>query len=153
MIPTLYVMVGVPGSGKSTFADEYLQGIYISRDAIRFSIINEYDKYFAKEDLVFTEFVKEIQNNIKLGKNVIADATHISGSSRRKLISAIGKLNYNIIFVVMATDFNTCIERNNKRINRLKVPLNAMQQMQAHFTYPNKEDFQNCKGVWIINGC
>ena len=42
MKSTLYVMIGVPGAGKSTFARNVLKNInnamYVSRDSIRYSL-------------------------------------------------------------------------------------------------------------------
>ena len=59
--PILALMVGIPGSGKTTFAKKfckYFHYTYISRDDIRFSKIEDKDDYFDKESLVFTEFIK-----------------------------------------------------------------------------------------------
>lgn len=154
MIPTLYVMVGIPGSGKSTFIHKYLSNYKcVSRNIIRLLTITDVDTYFAKEDIVFKQYIQEIKNTLTLGNDVVADATHISGGSRRKLIHALGKIDYNLVFIVMATDFKICNERNNNRTGLAKVPQTAMDRMYSQFTYPRKEDFKNCKGVWIINGC
>jgi len=152
MKPTLYVMVGIPGSGKSSFAKKNFTNCkYVSRDEIRFSMLKENDVYFAKENQVFSTFIRTIKENLQAGNNVIADATHISGGSRRKLISNIGKIDYNLVFVVMNTDYKTCLARNDLRDELTKVPHSAMARMYSQFTYPNKEDFENCKEVVIIN--
>ena len=49
----LFVMVGVPGSGKSTFLKENFEGKgnvkIVSRDAIRFSFVKPDEPYFSKE--------------------------------------------------------------------------------------------------------
>jgi predicted kinase len=37
---TLYMMVGIPGSGKSTFA-KTLKGKYVSRDEVRFKLLQD----------------------------------------------------------------------------------------------------------------
>lgn len=151
-LPTLYVMVGIPGSGKSTFAKKYLHDCkYISRDEIRFAMINATDDYFSQEKHVFIDFIKLIQQNLQLGYDVIADATHLSTKSRKKLITAIGSIQYNLIFIVMATNFDICLERNDKREGRQRVPKEIMNSMYARLTYPHKEDFDNCKGVWIVD--
>ena len=58
----LYIMCGVPGSGKSTWAREHLtdNDVYVSRDDIRFSFLKEGDDYFSKEDMVWDTIVKSI---------------------------------------------------------------------------------------------
>ena len=59
---TLYVMVGIPGSGKSTFINTHCQSDWkiVSRDQVRFSIVREDEEYFSKEKKVFKTFIEEI---------------------------------------------------------------------------------------------
>ena len=59
----LVLMMGVPGSGKSTYAHNIIKtgDIYISRDEIRYSMLAEDDDYFAKEN------VKLVVENKKAG--------------------------------------------------------------------------------------
>ena len=58
----LYVMIGVPGSGKSTFIknNKKEKDIYVSRDQIRFKYLKEGEPYFTHEKQVFKEFLFEI---------------------------------------------------------------------------------------------
>ena len=53
-------MMGIPGSGKSTFVrkrrDIFDNPIVISRDKIRFSLLEEGDEYFSKEEIL--KFIK-----------------------------------------------------------------------------------------------
>ena len=50
----LYVICGVPGTGKSTFCKNHLTMFgddvkYVSRDDIRFSIVKEDEEYFEEQ--------------------------------------------------------------------------------------------------------
>lgn len=56
----IYLLCGIPGSGKSTWAKNHLDdnSIWISRDLIRFSMVSEEEEYFSKEKEVFKEFIK-----------------------------------------------------------------------------------------------
>ena len=132
-IPTLYIMVGVPGSGKSTWAKNNLIGIkYVSRDRVRFSLLSDTDEYFSKEKLVFQKFVDEISSNITNGYSVVADATNLNRQSRFKLVSAINtKQKYNIVFVYMNTSLETCLARNSTREGREKVPNLSIHSMYS----------------------
>ena len=57
------------------------------------------------EELDMKEFVKDIRDNLKNGKDVIADATHLNWSSRRKLLKALGDVSaYDIVPVVVSVD-------------------------------------------------
>lgn len=51
----LFIICGVPGSGKSTFLRNYVKessSVVISRDAIRFSLLKEDSDYFEYEPIV-----------------------------------------------------------------------------------------------------
>ena len=148
----LYIMIGCPGSGKSYFAKKHLwQGkqhnIYISRDEIRFSMLDENEAYFDKEEEVFDEFVRRIKHNLNVGTDVIiADATNLHWPSRRKLLRALGLMNHNysnlsIIPVVMNTELEIALNRNNLREGRERVPEDILRRMYNSMTSPWKDPF------------
>ena len=87
----LYLMCGVPGAGKSTWVEQHKgEGVVISRDKIRFSMLHETDEYFSKEPFVYQEFIKQITEALDTNGLVFADATHLNGSSRIKLLRSLG---------------------------------------------------------------
>lgn len=139
----LYVMVGIPGSGKSYKAQKLKsEGVeYVSRDEVRFSILKEGDHYFSKEEEVFREFVKRIQSALDSGKSAIADATHINTPSRAKLLKHLNiDSDTNVVAVYCDTDFDTCRERNSKRTGRAKVPDNSLINMYVASQEPRKNE-------------
>lgn len=149
----LYIMVGAAGSGKSYFAKKYLFAgkshiVYISRDEVRYSMINEKDAYFSKEDDVFAEFVRRIKYHISIGADaVIADATHLNWNSRRKLLNALNLINETnnnlaIIPVVLKPNINIVLERNNTREGRANVPEDAVRRMWNNQTSPKTDPFK-----------
>lgn len=140
----LFIMVGCPGSGKSYFLNQkenlLNNSVVVSRDKVRFSIIHENDAYFSKETNVFNEFIKQIQNNLDKGKSVYADATHINGISRLKLMDALNLENIGIIPIVFNTPLNVCLERNNKRSGRARVPKEIIERMYNNWVDPCNDD-------------
>ena len=86
----LYLLSGAPGSGKSTYAKEWLKGrpeaTYISRDEIRFSFIKDGDGYFSKEKQVFREFARAAKAILDNGGTVLLDATHLNIHSVKKMV-------------------------------------------------------------------
>ena len=140
------MMVGLPGSGKSTYVQSIAAaGQWVSRDKIRFANTDLEQGYFSNENKVFELFVQEIVGKLNNGEDVYADATHISWGSRKKLLQAIGskildRINVNVI--VMETPFNICIERNAKRAGTACVPQPILESMRLGSTDPATDPFK-----------
>ena len=137
----LIMMSGIPGSGKSTWAKNHMKAsdIYISRDDIRFSMLNETDDYFAHEDEVIKEFFNRINNALANGYNVIADATHLNKSSRANFLSKVeGYEGLEIVY--MDIPLCTALERNDLRTNRAFVPRGVIRRMWNQYQPPTFEE-------------
>lgn len=139
----MYVMVGVPGSGKSTFIKNHINGIktsyaVISRDEIRFSLVAEDEPYFSKETAVFNKFISDIKESLKENDVTIVDATHINGGSRGKLFRALGSTlkDVQVVALVIKVPMELAIERNNMREGRSLVPESAIENMYSQFSLP-----------------
>lgn len=144
---TLYLMVGIPGSGKSTYAIKFMDNrkgwTYISRDEIRFSLLSPDEEYFAKEDLVFRIFIDKINDAMYDGNifNIIIDATHLNTASRMKVLNRINTNKCNVVPIIMNTALDDCIERNNLRSGRARVPESVIRNMFRSMTHPRKDNF------------
>ena len=146
----LYLMAGAPGSGKTYWAIHHLteNDKYISRDEIRFSMLEDKDDYFARENEVFDEFIKQINNSLMIYDNVFADATHLNFASRNKTISRIYVPVDEINVVFLDTSLNTCIKRNVQRTGRKFVPETVIKNMYRSIKFPEKEE--GIKNVYVI---
>ncbi len=158
MKPTLYILIGAPGSGKSTFAANFSNNehtIWASRDTIRFRYLdkNPNAHYFDFENEVYNDFINEIVAALKNYCNAVADATHLNIAARKKLTNAIDKYytNYNIIYIVFLASAEVCIEHNKNRVGHANVPEDVIRDMRAKLTIPNKEDPREI-GKWFIEG-
>ena len=156
---TLYVMVGIPGSGKTTWANEFLNCrnncLYISRDTIRMKMLKPDEDYFKHEDDVFKEFCNEITKDLKFGYDVIADATHLSINSRKKLLNGLRRAgmqdcDYSVIFVYLNTNRQICIQRDNTRNGRAHVGASVIGRMDTQLIPPSIDEYPNAKAVWTI---
>ena len=115
-------------------------------------MVAENQDYFSKENVVFTNYKNAIKDALINGFDCVADATHLTSKSREKLINALGEGYYNIIFVVLLVGRKIAIEQNNLREGRAHVPERVLFWQFDHFTMPSKKDFENCKGVWSVDG-
>ena len=144
----LYVMMGCPGSGKTTYAKKALMNdntIYVSRDEIRFSLLQDGEEYFSREKEVYREFIWKIYNAIQNEhKNVIADATHLNEKSRAKLFSSL-PLDFSkieVIGIYMNTSLNTCLKRNETRKNtKTYVPRGVLRRMFFSIIPPSYKEY------------
>jgi predicted kinase len=140
---SLVLMAGISGSGKSTFAKSICteNDIYISRDEIRFSMLKDEDDYFSKENEVMKEFIKEINAGIAANKRlVIADATHLTPKSRRKILENITDKPDNIYVIYMDVSLEVALERNSKRKGRACVPESQIRNMNDSFVFPTADE-------------
>lgn len=111
----LYLMIGCPGAGKSTFLKNHVgNGVVISRDNIRFSFPIDQDNYFAYEDKVLIMFYDEINKNLKEGRNVFVDQTSLTPKARKELLKHLW--NYDVVNAIWIDEpLETCLERNEQR--------------------------------------
>jgi predicted kinase len=140
----LFLMCGIAGSGKSTYLSKIKNAAVISRDEIRFSLIGDFDDYFAKEDKVFATFIQKIQEAIdnNEGPNEIyCDATHLTKKSRDKVLNALDLTNVeNITVLVVRPSLSEALRRNALRSGRRYVPPYVIRRMWAQFERPEEDE-------------
>ena len=133
----VFLLAGVPGSGKSTWIRQQIDiygGTWCSRDAVRFSMVKEDEPYFSQEDRVFQSWIAQIQNAINRGEDVYIDATHINANSRRKVLKRLKLNGAELIGVNVMIPLNESIRRNNLREGREKVPESVITKMYYDFS-------------------
>ena len=151
----LYVCVGIPGSGKSTWVSknaERLNAHVVSRDTIRFSLLKKNDGYFDKETEVYNAFIYEIQEHLNKGENVIADATHLNQASRNKLLNRLVLNDVNIIPIFFDTPLRIAMDRNDAREGLAKVPRSVMRRMGAQLVPPHYHEAYKYKEIIRVQG-
>lgn len=145
----LFLMVGIPGSGKSTWIANQVDVLepwqykVISRDEIRFAMLKPGEDYFLHENAVFAQFIKSINDAIANGvQYIFIDATHISPGSRAKVLQRVREPASTTLAVeVFTTPLEVCLERNDKRTGLAKVPAASIRSMAKGFSYPTLEEF------------
>lgn len=141
---TLHIVMGAPGSGKSTWVQNHLdkKEVRVSRDEVRFSMVRENEEYFSREKEVFTEYIRKIDEALENGLDVFADATHLNRASRLKLMNSINfSFISNIDVIWIKTPLEECIKRNEEREGtRSYVPLSAIKRMHLSIEEPSLEE-------------
>ena len=136
----LYLICGAPGSGKSTFLKNHINKkseVIISRDEVRFSLLNPDEDYFSHEDETLNIFWSRINEALKQGFTVFADQTSLTPKARKYLMDHVsGYDEVNAIW--MDETLETCLERNEKRTSpRTKVPRGIVRRMYYSFVKPS----------------
>lgn len=116
--PTLWVMVGLSGSGKSSIAKEIAEEnpntVIVSSDSIREELTGDYGNQENNEE-VFKVFHKRIRETLENNTNVIADATNITMRSRRAIIENVKGIECRKIAYLIPKPFDQCKIENLSR--------------------------------------
>lgn len=125
--PRAIVTIGIPGSGKSTFAKEFMRNApegetwwEINRDETRmalFGLEHYHDYKFTKKSE--KEVTESVYNNIRkaaeYGHNVIISDTNLNPTHRSVLIDQLETLGFEVELKVFHIDFETAVKRDEKR--------------------------------------
>ena len=134
--PTFWMLVGLPGSGKSTkakeLAEKYNANIH-SSDALREELLGDINSQ-DNNDLVFQTLHKRIKDDLRNGKRCIYDACQVTYKSRISFLQQLSNIPCEKICVLMATPYKTCLERSKKR--ERKVPEYVIKRMYMKFDPP-----------------
>ena len=106
-MPAMVIMMGIQGSGKSTFcAASFPEYTRINLDTLR-TRKKEHEAFWLA---------------INRKENIIIDNTNPTKSDRKKYIEA-GKANqYRVMGYFMKSQLQECIERNNARMGKERIP-------------------------------
>ena len=121
-IPKLYLMVGIPGSGKTTWVSRNFEKSIkvVSTDLIRRRIYGYFPQEL-KDDLekmVWEAAIEEVRSSLYGGANTVLDSMALNTKFRSFLIHRIlegKKCNVEIIAVFMDTPLEISIKRNRER--------------------------------------
>lgn len=132
----LYMMIGLPASGKSTIAKEISKkenAIIISTDNLRQELLKDVNSQECNE-IIFKEAEKRLKEHLSANRDVIFDATNINYKQRRDWLNRFNKCNIRKIAILVATPYEECLERNKKR--KKKVPEEVITRMYHSFYVP-----------------
>lgn len=109
--PTLYMMIGIPASGKSSFCrSKPFMGKSISLDRV---------KTRARE-------LQLIDEAFEHNTDITIDNTNVTRAERAKYIGRAKERGYRVVGYYMQSVLKDCLERNRRRTGAAKVPDKAI---------------------------
>lgn len=154
----VYVMVGLPGSGKSVCAKnlykEYIyrgrNSVYLSSDEYRESLLGDETDQSNNTlvfDTMYSDFREHLKNKVD---DIILDMTNTTVKSRKRIFEQIRKVYpdmkaVNVIAYVMATPVDVAIKRDASR--KRTVGENVISKFMYSFQFPQK--FEGFNHIWI----
>ncbi len=143
-MPKCTFLIGVPASGKSTWASA--QNVdTISTDNIIEDIATRFDLSYdqAFKDLIgFAEkvFISDIIAFAERGEDMYIDRTNLSVKSRKRIMDLVRSHNYTFDAVVFPTpDPMTWESRLSSRPGKT-IPQNVLNSMKATFVMPTEDE-------------
>lgn len=85
----LIMLIGIPGSGKSTYAEKIAEresAVVISSDRLREELFGNVLE-LRRNSKLFGEMYKRALQYLSEGKNVVLDATNITGCKRKSILN------------------------------------------------------------------
>ena len=138
---TLYITVGLPGSGKSTYVKNFIKNKdieYLSSDSLR-AVYGKSEEDQTVTPLVFGHIKRKVDEFLKDDKNVLVDATSVNRKERSDYINTAKKYGAKVVVIVFKMDRQGLIDRNKKRGEEggRVVPDWVIDKMLAKFEEPS----------------
>lgn len=121
MSKNVIVVAGPNGSGKTTFAREYLRDSvvseYISADAIAERLVSRPEDMGSVKIQAGRLFIQEIQELIESGKDFVVEVT-LAGKGFARIISRLKRAGYTVSIVfVFLKSAEMCVARVRNRVS------------------------------------
>ena len=122
----MVIMIGIQGSGKSTFYHKYLKDDYV-----RINLDTLKSRH--QEQIL-------IHKCIENESSFAIDNTNPTKADRQRYIPLAKEASYRIIGYFMESKLQPCIERNNQRVGKAKIPATAIAATSNKLQLPGYDE-------------
>lgn len=154
-MPKLIMLIGLPGSGKSTYAKSLLDPVgqvkYCSSDVIRKELYGD-ENIQGNPQTVFEHLHNKVEQHLRQGYDVVYDATNVTRKNRRGVINKFSSLAEIEAHVVWAP-YEECVARDKERVK--KVGEDVIRKFLYRWQSPNYDEgfkfidvIYNCNAGW-----
>lgn len=133
----LYMMVGVPGSGKTTYALTRIENaVYLGTDAIRKELYGCESAFWGHRK-VHSILHQRLLNALSQGHDVVIDCTNITRKRRKKVLSLLPD-DCEAIAVYIQTPLIQTLKQN--RMRKRHVPWLGIVLMRLRLSVPEEKE-------------
>ena len=126
MEKTMVLLMGIQGSGKSTFYHRFLE-----KDYVRVNLDTLKTRH--RERLLMEECMEA-------GKSFAVDNTNPTKEDRQRYIPAAKEAGYTVIGYFMESKLKACMERNERRQGKERIPTVAIAATSNKLQMPSWEE-------------
>ena len=117
--PSLVVLIGAAGVGKSTFASRHFRADEIlSSDRYR-EIVSGDEANQAATRTAFARLHRDLRVRLAAGRLTVVDATNVEGSARRSLLKVAHAAGVPAVAIVLDLPLETVLARNAARSRKV----------------------------------
>lgn len=133
----LYIAVGIPGCGKSTYGRTMNNVKIVCPDSVRRQLYGS-ESVQGDGNKVFSIAYAQATEYLKADYDVYFDATSVTKRARKECISKLKDFCTEIVAIVFDVPYSKCLERNAKRARH--VPAFVMERMHRNFSIPTESE-------------
>lgn len=142
--PTIYIMCGISGAGKTTFAKKFAEEnklLYLNPDAF-YAAFNGDECIHENKEEVWECLYKAIRTAGKNCKNTLLDTNCLTIEDRKQLLDWTPEFNHYLIFV--EAPFSLCLSNNASR--RRVIPEAEMYKFKDKLQKPSVNEDERWDG-------
>ena len=133
---TLYLLTGIPGSGKTTLAHQLAE--QHSATVHSYDELSGANTKASMDGSVKQAWLTAIREDLQAGKSVICDGLNLTVTERKELLATFADIPCKKILYVKIVPLETCLQRNRERKARL--PDFVVEQSAQKMEAPTKDE-------------